>query len=151
MRTLAPGRNVVAGANGVVCVGVLELVKHEGGQLAAPCFHVGQERRPVLLYGSIKQSRFGTMALVRARGRVGVTARCWLRGKHQQKFSATRKYLLLAKRSFRHSRQSRACGSIGESKLVFERRKTLTGSSMATLSDLESIPARVHPASVDVP
>ena len=39
---------------------------------------------------SIKQSRFRTMARVRActRGRVGVTARCWLRGKHQQELSA---------------------------------------------------------------
>jgi hypothetical protein len=30
-------------------------------------------------------------------------------GKHQQKFSATRQYLLLAKRSIRHSKQSPAC------------------------------------------
>jgi len=57
------------------------------------------------------------MALVRARararGRVGVTACCWLRGKHQQKFSATRRYLLLAKRSFRRSKQSRGMRCIG--------------------------------------
>jgi Response regulator receiver domain. len=44
------------------------------------------------------------VALVRARDRVVVTARCWLRRKHQQEFSATRRYLLLAKLSFRHSK-----------------------------------------------
>jgi hypothetical protein len=89
----------------------LELVKHEGGQLATSRFQIGQERRPVLLYRSIKQSRFGAMARVRActDGRVGVTACCWLRGKHQQKFSATRQYVLLAKRNIRHSKQSPAC------------------------------------------
>jgi len=32
----------------------LELVKHEGGQFAVPCFQVGQERRPVFLYRSVK-------------------------------------------------------------------------------------------------
>jgi hypothetical protein len=41
------------------------------------------------LYRSIKQSRFGTMALVRTRGSVRGTARCWLRGRHQQELSAT--------------------------------------------------------------
>ena len=46
----------------------------------------------------------GAMARVRActDGRVGVTACWWLRGKHQQKFSATRQYLLLTKRNIRH-------------------------------------------------
>jgi hypothetical protein len=69
----------------------LELVKHEGGQLATSRFQIGQERRPVLLYRSIKQSRFGAMARVRActDGRVGVTACCWLRGQHQLELSAT--------------------------------------------------------------
>jgi len=54
----------------------------------------------VFLYRSIKQSRFGATARVHActRGRVGVTARCWLRGKHQQEFSATRPYWLLTRR-----------------------------------------------------
>jgi len=77
----------------------LELVKHEGGQFATARFQIGQKRRPVFLYRPIKQSRFGTMARVRActDRRVGVTACCWLRGKHQQEFSATRQYLLLAK------------------------------------------------------
>jgi hypothetical protein len=37
----------------------LELVKHEGRQFAAPRFQICQKRRPVLLYGSIEQSRFG--------------------------------------------------------------------------------------------
>jgi hypothetical protein len=55
-----------------------ELVKYEGGELAASHFQIGKERRPVLLYRSVKQSCFGTMALVRActDRRVGVTARC---------------------------------------------------------------------------
>jgi len=85
----------------------LELVKHEGGQLAAIGFQIGQEGRPVFLDCSVKQSRFGTMAHIRARtdGHLGVTAGCWLRGRHQQELSAMRRYLLLAKRSFRHSRQ----------------------------------------------
>jgi hypothetical protein len=63
----------------------LELVKHEGGQFAGPRFQIRQERRPVFLYRPIEQSRFGTMARVRActDGRLGVTARCWLRGRHQ--------------------------------------------------------------------
>jgi hypothetical protein len=71
----------------------LELVKHEGGQFAAPRCKIRQERRPVFLYRSEKQRRFGTTALVRdrARGRVGVTACCWLRGKHQQELSATKR------------------------------------------------------------
>ena len=81
----------------------LELVKHEGGQFAASRFQIRQERRQVFLYRSVKQSRFGTMTLVRARDRVGVTACCWLRGEHQQKFSATRRYWLLAKRSIQGS------------------------------------------------
>jgi hypothetical protein len=68
----------------------LELVKHEGGQFAASRFQIRQKRRQVILYRSVKQSRFGTMALVRAcgRNRVGVTACCWLRGEHQQELSA---------------------------------------------------------------
>jgi hypothetical protein len=66
----------------------LEFVEHEGGQFAASCFQIRQKRRPLFLYRSVKQSRFGAMALVRARGRVGVTACCWLRGKHQQELSA---------------------------------------------------------------
>jgi hypothetical protein len=76
----------------------LELVKHEGGQFAAARFQIREERRPVFLYRSVKQGGFGAMARVRARtdGRVGVTACRWLRGKHQQEFSATRRYLLLA-------------------------------------------------------
>jgi hypothetical protein len=88
----------------------LELVKHEGRQFAASSFQIRQKRRPVLLYGLIEQSRFGTMALIRARGPVGVTACCWLRGEHRQEFSATRPDLLLAKRSLRPSQPSRACG-----------------------------------------
>ena len=70
----------------------LELVKHEGGQFAAARFQICQERRPMFLYRSVEQSRFGAMARVRActDGRVGVTACCWFRGKHQQEFSATR-------------------------------------------------------------
>jgi len=69
----------------------LELVKHEGGQLAASRFQIRQKRRPVLLYRSIRQGRFRTMALVRAqaRGRVSVATRCWLSGKHQLELSAT--------------------------------------------------------------
>jgi hypothetical protein len=82
---------------------VLELVKHEGGQFAASHFQIRQERRPVFLYRSVKQDRFGAVALVRARDRVGVTACCWLRGEHQQEFSATRRYRLLAKRSIQSS------------------------------------------------
>jgi hypothetical protein len=64
----------------------------------------------VFLYRSIKQSGLGAMARVRActDGRVGVTARCWLRGKHQQEFSATRQYLLLSKCGILRSRPSRA-------------------------------------------
>ena len=90
----------------------LEFVKHEGRQLAAAFFQFRQKRRPVLLYGSVQQGRFGTMAFVRHRacGRVGGTACCWLLGKHQQEFSATRRYLLLTKCGIWHSRQSRACG-----------------------------------------
>jgi hypothetical protein len=63
----------------------LELVKQEGGQFAASSFQIRQERRPVFLYRSIKQSRFGAMARVRAStdGPVGVTACCRLRGRHQ--------------------------------------------------------------------
>jgi hypothetical protein len=63
----------------------LELVKHEGGQFAAARFQIRQKRRPVFLYRPIKQSRLGAMARVRActDGRLGVTARCWLRGRHQ--------------------------------------------------------------------
>jgi hypothetical protein len=80
----------------------LELVKHEGRQLASLRFQICDERRPVLLNRSVQQCRFGTMAFVRARGRSGLIARCWLRGKHQQEFSARRRCLLLAKRSFRH-------------------------------------------------
>jgi len=78
----------------------LEFVKHEGGQFAASRFHLGQERRPVFLYRSEKQGRFGAMAFVRgrARGRVSVTACCWLRGKHQQELSATGRTELLAER-----------------------------------------------------
>jgi hypothetical protein len=50
------------------------------------------------------------MARVRApsNGRLGVTARCWSRGEHQQKFSATRQHLLLAKCGILRSRPSRA-------------------------------------------
>ena len=71
----------------------LELVKHKGRQFAASRFQIYQERRPVFLDRSVKQRCLGTMARVRActRGRVGVTGRCWLRGKHQQEFSATRR------------------------------------------------------------
>jgi hypothetical protein len=36
-----------------------ELVKHEGRQFATSRFQIGQERRPLFLYRSIKQSRFG--------------------------------------------------------------------------------------------
>jgi hypothetical protein len=77
------------GRNSATKIG-LELVKHEGGQFAASRFQIRQERRQVILYRSIKQGRFGTMTLVRARGpnRVGVTARCCLRGKHQMELSA---------------------------------------------------------------
>ncbi len=78
----------------------LELVKHEGGQFAASGFQIRQERRQVILYRSVKQGRFGAMTLVRgrARGRVGVTACSWLRGKHQQELSATGRNQLLAER-----------------------------------------------------
>ncbi|MGB8294629.1 MAG: hypothetical protein WCG85_04315 [Polyangia bacterium] len=78
----------------------LELVKHEGGQFAAFRFKIRQERRPVFLYRSEKQGRFGAMAFVRgrARDRVGVTACRWLRGKHQQALSATGRDQLLAER-----------------------------------------------------
>jgi len=82
----------------------LELVKHEGGQFAAFRFQISQERRQVFLYRSVKQSRFGTMTLVRACDRVGVTACCRLRGEHQQEFSAARRYWLLAKRSMQRHR-----------------------------------------------
>jgi hypothetical protein len=84
----------------------LEFVKHEGRQLAAAFFQFRQERRPVLLYGSVQQGRFGTMAFVRHRacGRVGGTACCWLRGKHQQEFSATRRFWLPTTRSIRRAR-----------------------------------------------
>ena len=83
----------------------LELVKHEGGQFATSRFQIGQERRPVFLYRSVKEGRFGAVALVRdrARERVGVTACSWLRGKHQQELSATGRYLLLAKHNIRHA------------------------------------------------
>jgi hypothetical protein len=90
----------------------LELVKHEGGQFAAPRFQIGQERRPVFLYRSIKQSRFGAMALVRActDGRARVTACCWLRGKHQQEMSAicSKKLLLRARLPSVNSKRRRA-------------------------------------------
>ena len=88
----------------------LELVKHEGGQFAASRFKIRQERRPMFLYRSEKQGRFGAMAFVRgrARGRVSVTACSWLRGKHQQELSATgRKQLLAEHRQGR--RASRHC------------------------------------------
>ena len=48
------------------------------------------------------KSRFGTMALVRTRGSVSVTARCWLSGKHQQELSAARRYWLPTERDIRH-------------------------------------------------
>ena len=77
-----------------------EFVKHEGGQFATSFFQFRQERRPVLLYRPVEQSRLGTVAFVhpRVRERMGVTACCWLRGKHQQEFSATVRYLLLTSR-----------------------------------------------------
>ena len=54
----------------------------------------------MLLYSSVKQGGLGAMARVRActDGRVGVTACCWFRGKHQQEFSATGRTELLAER-----------------------------------------------------
>jgi hypothetical protein len=69
----------------------LELVAHEGRQFAATHFQIGQKRRPVFLDLSIKQGCLGAMALVRActDWRAGVTACCWLRGRHQYEFSAT--------------------------------------------------------------
>ena len=78
----------------------LKLVKHEGRQFAASGFQIGQERRPMFLYRSIKQSRFGSMARVRActRGCGSVTDRCWSRRKHQQQLSATAPYWLLTTR-----------------------------------------------------
>jgi hypothetical protein len=114
----------------------LELVKHEGGQFAAACFQIGQEGRPVFLDRSIKQGRFGTMARVGActRGRVGVTTRCWLCGKHQQDFSATRQYLLLAKRSFRHSRQE------GRALMAFTSERLAQGTSVCLRFALEQPP-----------
>jgi hypothetical protein len=81
----APDAKKAMGRNAATKVG-LELVKHEGGQFAASRFEIRQKRRPVFLYRSEKQGRFGAMAFVRgrARGRVSVTACSWLRGKHQQ-------------------------------------------------------------------
>jgi hypothetical protein len=86
----------------------LELVKHEGGHFAASRFKIRQECRPVFAYRSEKQGRFGAMAFVRerARGRVSVAACCWLLGEHQQEFSATRRYWLLAKRSVQSSQKA---------------------------------------------
>jgi hypothetical protein len=75
----------------------LELVGHEGGQLAAARFQIRHERRPVFPERSVQQGCFGTMALVGDRGRVAVAC-CWLCGKHQQAFSATRRVRLLAQR-----------------------------------------------------
>jgi hypothetical protein len=45
----------------------LELVEHEGWQLAASRLQIRQERRPVLLYRSVKQGRFRLPALVGTR------------------------------------------------------------------------------------
>ena len=42
----------------------LKLVMHKGRQFASSRFQIGQERRPMLLYRSVEQSRFGAMALV---------------------------------------------------------------------------------------
>jgi hypothetical protein len=89
----------------------LELVEHEGGQFAATRFQIGKERRPVLLYRSVEQSRFRTMALVCARGCVGLTA-CWLRGKHQQEFSAMGPNQLLPRRSIRENPERPAASSV---------------------------------------
>jgi hypothetical protein len=74
----------------------LELVKHEGGQLASARLQICQECRPVLLYRPVQQSRFGTMAFIRDRTRdgAGVTACFWLRGKHQKDMSATGSQML---------------------------------------------------------
>jgi len=105
----APDAKKAMGRNAATKVS-LELVKHKGGQFAASRFQICQERRPVFLDRSEEQSRFGTMALVRdrARGRVGVTVCCRLRGKHQQELSATgRKQLLAEHRQGR--RASRHC------------------------------------------
>ena len=78
----------------------LELVKHEGGQIAASRLQIGQECRPGLLYRSVQQGSLGTMALVRARGRVGVTTCCWLRGKHPWELSASGRKQLPVKPTF---------------------------------------------------
>jgi hypothetical protein len=40
----------------------LELVVHEGRQFAASRLQIGQECRPVSLYRSVEQSRFGLPA-----------------------------------------------------------------------------------------
>jgi len=80
----------------------LELVEHEGGKFAASRFQICRECRPVFLYHSVEQCRFRTMALERAHNRAGVTACCWLRGKHQQELSAARRYWLPTERDIRH-------------------------------------------------
>jgi hypothetical protein len=58
----------------------LDFVRHEGGQFATSRFQIFQERRPVFLCRSVKQSRFRTMARARAHTheRVVVTACRWL-------------------------------------------------------------------------
>jgi hypothetical protein len=81
----------------------LDLVEHEGGQFAAAGFKIRQESRPVLLHGPVQQGRFGAVAFEGERARVSVTACCWLRGRHQQEFSATGRYWLLAAIDLNHS------------------------------------------------
>ncbi len=83
---------------------------------------------------SIKQSCFGAMPLIRARGRVGVTACCWLRGKHQRDLSATRRYLLLAERAADETYQAamRKCREIADMDCTQIRQRVLGGGDTAS-------------------
>ena len=73
-------------------------VTREQGSFSLRVFHPSRKQDT-----AGKKGRLGAVALVRARDRVGVTACCWLRGEHQQEFSATRRYWLLAERGIQSS------------------------------------------------
>ena len=70
----------------------VDLVKHEGGQIAAADFHVGQELRPMLLQSPVEECLFRSVAFVRtcARDRGRVTARCRRQEGPQQGLSDAR-------------------------------------------------------------
>ena len=67
----------------------LELVNHEGGQFTASRFQIRQERRQVILYGSVEQRLFGSVASAGTgtRDHGGMTNRCRQQGRPRQRLS----------------------------------------------------------------